>query len=198
MLALLAQTAPDLPLHHPGLFDLWKAIGVSTLAISVASTLLWVAIPFWRRKGYGRLENEADIMATLTQAPSGQWALPAVDWARVDADRKAEIRKGPIGYLVLRNPGEYSAGKALLQYFGFLALVMVFVAYVVGHTLPFGAHYRHVYRLAGACTTLAFAFHTVPDSIWRGKPWAATLEQFIDSLVYGMVVGGMFGWLWPK
>jgi hypothetical protein len=35
------------------------------------------------------------------------------------------------------------------------------------------------------------------SSIWYKKSWSGTLKNVFDGLVYGLVTGGVFGWLWP-
>ena len=32
--------------------------------------------------------------------------------------------------------------------------------------------------------------------IWGGKSWGATWKMLFDALIYGLVTGGTFGWLW--
>lgn len=34
--------------------------------------------------------------------------------------------------------------------------------------------------------------------IWFGKPWKSYALHATDALVYGLLMGGMFGWLWPR
>jgi len=44
---------------------------------------------------------------------------------------------------------------------------------------------------------LAFGWAMVPMSIWYGHPWSSTVKYLLDALIYGLVVGGSFAWLWP-
>ena len=36
------------------------------------------------------------------------------------------------------------------------------------------------------------------ESIWWGRSWSWTLRNMADSLLYGLLTGGTFGWLWPR
>jgi len=36
------------------------------------------------------------------------------------------------------------------------------------------------------------------NAIWRGETWVVTLKHVLDGLLYGLLTGGTFGWLWPK
>jgi len=73
----------------------------------------------------------------------------------------------------------------------------VFVAYVAGRTIAPGTGYLSVFRIAGSVAFLAYAGARAADSIWFGQPWMTTAKHYIDGLVYGLLTGGVFGWLWP-
>jgi hypothetical protein len=34
-------------------------------------------------------------------------------------------------------------------------------------------------------------------SIWEAQEWSTTARNVFDDLVYAVLTGGMFGWLWP-
>ena len=36
------------------------------------------------------------------------------------------------------------------------------------------------------------------DSIWYKRKWSTTIKSTIDGLIYGLLTGGTFGWLWPN
>jgi hypothetical protein len=43
---------------------------------------------------------------------------------------------------------------------------------------------------------MSYCFASIPDSIWFGRPWKSWILQAVDALAYGLVMGGVFGWLW--
>jgi hypothetical protein len=45
---------------------------------------------------------------------------------------------------------------------------------------------------------ICYSLGGIPAAIWMGKPWAVVVKEVVDGLIYGMVMGGTFGWLWPK
>ena len=47
------------------------------------------------------------------------------------------------------------------------------------------AAYLAVFRIAG-----------IPDSIWFGRPWSQTAKNLFDALLYSLLTGGAFGWLY--
>ena len=59
---------------------------------------------------------------------------------------------------------------------------------------------RHgsVVRVAGTAGILAFSFNSIADSIWYGKPWSVTCKLIIDGVIFGLLIAGTFGWLWPR
>jgi len=34
-------------------------------------------------------------------------------------------------------------------------------------------------------------------SIWYRRSWSTTLKATLDGVIYGLLTGGAFGWLWP-
>jgi len=35
----------------------------------------------------------------------------------------------------------------------------------------------------------------IPESIWFNRPWPMTVKNLLDALIYGLLTGGIFGWL---
>jgi hypothetical protein len=35
-------------------------------------------------------------------------------------------------------------------------------------------------------------------SIWYRRSWATTLKSMFDSVIFGLVTGAAFAYLWPK
>src|SRR5437762_1476156 len=80
--------------------------------------------------------------------------------------------------------------------FIYTLIVVTFIAYICRLALQTGAPYPHVFRLAATAGFLAYSFNTISDSIWYGKPWPITARFFIDGVIYGLLIGATFGWLW--
>ena len=177
---------------------LWLPILVATVLVFIASSVLWMALPFWHHKDYGKVPNEKPILDALAGVKSGQYLVPATDWGKMTPEQRAEARKQPSALMFVRNPSKFSLGKTLAMYFVFMLIVSVFVAYVTGRTLSAEADYLEVFRIAGTVAFLAYGLRGVPDSIWYGKPWKVTIKEMIDGLIFGLLTGGAFGWLWPR
>jgi len=176
---------------------LWLPILLSAVIVFIASNLLWMALPFWHRKDYKKLPDEAAVLAGLASASSGQYIAPAMNWSKATAEDRAAIQKGPGALMFVRNPNSFSFGKSLTLYFLYALLISLLVAYISGVTLSPGTHYLRVFRVAGTAAVIAYAFRGFPDSVWYGKPWLVTFKELIDGVIYGLLTAGTFGWLWP-
>jgi hypothetical protein len=177
---------------------LWLPILLSAVIVFLASNVLWMALPFWHRKDYGRLPNEQPVLDALASTRSGQYIAPCVDWNKLTPEQREEIQRGPFAYVLVRNPGKFSFGTALTLYFLYALVIAIFAAYLTSRSRPFGAPYLEVFRMAATVGFLPYGFRGVTDSIWYGKPWSVTIKELIDGLIYGLLMGGVFGWLWPR
>lgn len=177
---------------------LWIPILVSAFFVFVASSLLWMALPFWHNRDYKRVPDDRAFVDATKPLASGQYIYPWMDWKTMTPEQKSAAMGGPAGFLIVRNPNRFSFPGALLQYFLYCAIVSFVVAYLTGNVLGPGAPYLRVHQVAGTAGMLAWAFGTgIADSIWYGKPWSATIKHVIDGIIFGFLIGGTFGWLWP-
>jgi hypothetical protein len=179
---------------------LWLPILVSAVIVFIASNILWMVLPFWHHKDYSQLATGTSdaLAANLKDTPSGQYMIPNMNWGKMTDEQKAAVQKGPGGLLLLRNPMQFSMGTALGGYFLFNIVVIAIIAYVGTFSLGVGAKYPQVFRVIASAGILGYSFHTVSDSIWYGRPWSSTIKFIIDGLIYGLLIGGTFGWLWPR
>jgi hypothetical protein len=176
---------------------LWLPILISAVLVFFASNVLWMLLPFWHSRDYGRLADEKPILAALTNAKSDQYIVPFMDWKTMTPEQRAEAQKGPAAFMLVRNPSTFSLGKTLGIFFFYQLVVAIFVGYLTGVCRGVGTPSMEVFRVAGTAGFMAFAFRTVPDSIWYGRPWRATFKEMIDGLIYGLLMAATFAWLWP-
>jgi hypothetical protein len=90
-----------------------------------------------------------------------------------------------------------SIASSLALWFVYGIVVALFAAYVAALALPAGAPYMTAFRVT---STVAFAAYVL--ALWHGWIWyssglGATLRSTVDGLVYALLIGGVFGWLWP-
>ena len=63
-------------------------------------------------------------------------------------------------------------------------------------TAPLGASTRSQVRFAIAF--MGYALALPQFSIWYKRNWGTTIKSLVDGLLYGLLTGGTFGWLWPR
>ena len=180
---------------------LWLPILVAAVIVFIASSVLHMALPF-HKSDYAKLPNEDDVMDAMRKAgvKPGDYMMPLPpsmaafkDPAFVD-----KYTKGPVGVLTIMPPGPPSMTGQLVQWFFYCVLVSALAAYIAGRALEPGAHYLAVFRFAGATAFFAYSIGLWQDSIWYKKKWSTTIKNTIDGLIYGLLTGGAFGWLWPR
>jgi hypothetical protein len=89
-------------------------------------------------------------------------------------------------------------GKHLTLWFLYSVVVSIFAAYLTGRTRMPGTEYLEVFRVAGCTAFLGYSLALVQNAIWKGETWVVTLKHVFDGLIYGLLTGGTFGWLWPR
>jgi hypothetical protein len=181
------------------LLELWLPILVSAVLVFIASNILWMMLPFWHYRDYGSTDNDAAFVDLTKGLQPGLYIYPKADWKTMTPEQKGEWQSGPSGTLYLKNPARFSFGSALSSYFVYALLGSFCAAYIAEETVARGADFMTVFQIAGATGAIFWAFGTnVSDSIWYGKPWTVAVKHIIDGLIFGLLIGGTFGWLWPR
>lgn len=179
--------------------ELWMPIVLGGLAVFILSALAWTVMPHHKTE-WQRLTNEDAVTDALRAGgiSPGLYSFPfAADTKEMNTPEfVAKMNRGPVGFLTVAPSGVFKMGPMMAKSLVYNLVVALFVAYVVSHTVAADAEYLTVYRVAGTVTFMAYAFGTVSDSIWFGKPWKSYGLCVVDALVYGLVTGGIFGWLW--
>ena len=52
--------------------------------------------------------------------------------------------------------------------------------------------------MAGTAAFLAYGLAQLSNGIWKGQPWGMTLKEVFDGLIYGLLTGATFAYLWPR
>jgi hypothetical protein len=182
------------------LVSLWLPIVVSAVVVWIASAIVWMALPH-HKPDFRRLPDEAAVREALgkQKAGPGIYMIPYCEGGKgmADPDMMKKFEEGPVGFLTLKKPGKPAMGGAMAYSFLFNLVVAFFVAYVAHFTLQAGTPYLTVFRLTATVGFLSYSAGLMYRSIWFGHPWGATWKEVIDGLVYGLLTGGVFGWLWP-
>ncbi len=183
------------------LAQLWAPILLAALLVHVTSTLIHMVLK-WHNSDYRKLPNEDQVRAAVRAGnpEPAQYIFPHCTDHKEMAkpENMQKWMEGPVGLMYVMKSGAPSIGPQIGRWAVFNIIMAVFVAYVASRTLPIGTDYLKVFQVVGTVTFLAYAGGQVPSSIWMGKPWSATWKDVADSLLYGLVSAGAFGWLWPR
>ena len=179
--------------------QLWLPMLISAVLVFALSAASHMVLP-WRRNEWGRISESDALQAALRGREPGLYVFPAPADPKQQMSREWMERwaKGPSGWLTLAPPGPIDLKVNLgLSFLVFLGVAFV-DAYVAWHALGPGAHYRAVFRIVGTVGVMAFGLGTIFNSIWYHRPWRAYASDVIDALLFGLSMGGVFGWLWPR
>ena len=173
---------------------------VSAGLVWVAAALVWTVLP-WHKNDFSGLPDEqgtVDALAAQDLAP-GQYMFPLT--TSPDAMKDARVRKafeeGAAGFMTILPRGLPNMACSMALSAVFYLVVGFLVAYVASLTLVPGADYMTVFRLTSTVAWMAFGAGTVPEAIWFGRPWSRIFKGLGDALIFALLTGGAFGWLWP-
>lgn len=181
--------------------NLWLPIIVSAVIVFIASSVLHMVLKY-HNADYMGLSNEDAVRAAVNagRAAPGQYTIPyCANPKELSSPEKVQkLTEGPVGILTLRPTGPVQMGGFLGTWFIFLLVISYFTAYVLSRTIPLGAPYLAVFRIAGTVAWMGYAGAEITNSVWRSQPWSVTTKNVIDGLIYGLLTAGVFGWLWPR
>jgi len=184
-----------------GLSTLWLPILLSAVIVFVASSVIHMMTP-WHKSDFPKVPDEDKLIDVLRPLaiPPGDYMVPGCsDMKEMRSPEFAEKRnKGPVMVMTVMPSGPVSMAGNLVQWFIYTVVVSFFAAYVASRALPVGAPYAQVFRLAGATAFAAYALALWQMSIWYRRSWGTTIRSTIDGLIYALLTGGTFGWLWPR
>lgn len=179
---------------------LWLPILVAAVLVFVASSLIHMVLKY-HSGDLAQLPGEERIAAAFRESdvPPGDYYIPHTgeggDWNSPDYVEK--LKRGPVAVIMVRPSRPPRMGLTLVQWFLYLVLVGVFVAYITGRAVPAGGEYLDVFRFAGTTGFVAFGMSRIGDTIWYGKKWSTVFKDTMDALIYALLMAGVFGWLWP-
>jgi hypothetical protein len=181
------------------ILSLWLPVLLSAIAIYITSSVIHMALPY-HKSDYTGLPNEDQVLDALRGAGGGNYMAPycASTAAMREPAFKEKMARGPIVTMYVKAGGGFDMPGTLARWFAYVLLVAVLAAYVSSRTLSAGADYLTVFRVAGFAVFLAIGGGTPIHSIWYGQKWSTCAKSLFDALVYGLLAGGIFGWLWPR
>jgi hypothetical protein len=183
----------------PDLINLWLPIVASAVLVFVASSLIHMVLQ-WHKGDYPKLPNEdavADALRPLGLVP-GDYMLPRA--GSFDEFKKpeflAKMTAGPNLILTVLPQGLPSMPKMLGQWFIYCLVVSVFAAYIASLGMAHGGVAADVACLAGVTAFAGYSLALLQMSIWYRRSWRVTLLSIFDGLIYAVITGATFAFLW--
>jgi hypothetical protein len=178
--------------------SLWLPVIVSAIVVFVASSLIHMALKY-HKADYQGLPNEDAVRDVIGNPAPGLYFLPYCPDHKLmkDPAMKAKFEKGPIALLTLMPKGGPAMGKLMGFWFGFCLLVSFVTAYIARHTLQPGANGLLVMQITGAVAFTGYGISHISDSIWKSQPWPNTARALLDAVIYSVLTGLVFRFLWP-
>lgn len=180
--------------------SIWLAVVVSAVAVWIASSIVHMLLGY-HKADYSGFSNEDEVRAAIRKggpAP-GYYSVPHVEEMKSlgQPEVKAKFVEGPRALIALVPNGPPTMGKELAMWFGLNLLVSFLVGYVARHSLTPATDGRTVLRIAASVAFIAYGIGPLVDKIWRGLPTGNVVRALIDAVIYALVTGAVFFWLWP-
>ena len=180
--------------------DLWVCILVASVLVFVVSFVLHVLLPI-HKGDYHKLPNESALLAAMREqgVTPGTYSFPfPASMKEMGSPEMAEkYSQGPVGLLTVLPNRVPAIGKNLVQWFLYLVLMHIFIAYVSSIALEGFSERLLVFRFTSATALLAFSVPALHESIWKGQNWITTAKYLLDGVVYALASSLTFAILWP-
>lgn len=178
---------------------LWLPIVLSAVVVFVASSIIHMALP-WHSRDFKKFASEDAVLDALRpfDLAAGDYVAPlAQSMSQMGSPEfKARLERGPRIQLTVLG-AQNSMGRNLAVWFVYLIVVGAFAGYVAGLTLGPGAQYMSVFRTTSTVALAGYALALWQSWIWYSRSLGYTVRTTLDGLVYALLTGGVFGWLWP-
>lgn len=183
-------------------FSLWLPALVSAAAIFVLSSIIHMVLPWWHRSDYVALPNEAAVLDALRpfNIPPGEYLAPrptSGEDMRSAAFTEKMVR-GPVFSINIFRNGPISMGKPLMLWFLYLVVLAFTAGHIARGALGPAASGHALFHTVALSAFMGFAFGLWQAVIWFNRSAVTTLKATIDGLLYSIVMGAIFVWLWPK
>ena len=183
------------------LLALWLPIVVSAVFVFIALSIVHM-LPGWHKSDMTAVPGEGRVMELLRglNVQPGEYRFPFSNSTK-EMETPAFVEKmkvGPVGTMTIRPSGELPFGKMMGGWFLYSLFIGALVAYVTGHTYGRGAPFVEVLRVSGLVAFCCYAVAHWQNWIWWGRSTRFTLTYSVDGLLYAIVTGATFAWLWPR
>ena len=173
---------------------------LSAVFVFIASSVIHMVLKY-HMKDFSAVPDEDGLLDAFrrTKVTPGDYFLPYA--SSMEAMKSKEycdkFAQGPVVTMTVSAGGAMNMGGQLMQWFLYTVVISFVTAYLTGRVLLPGTDYLQVFRVAGTVAFMGYAMALPPFSIWYKRSWGTTVRSMIDGLLYALLTGGTFGWLWP-
>jgi hypothetical protein len=176
-------------------------IALSAVIVFIVSSIIHMATP-WHKHDLDTLRDEARVLDALRgfRLPPGNYGFPKAESMKEmqTPEFQAKAKAGPVGFLTIKASWNFNMGSTLAQWFVLSLVVSLFAGYITGVAFGPGTEYPRIMQVAGCVAFVGYSLAQAHESIWWGRKWSWTVRNMVDGLLYGLLTGGTFGWLWPR
>jgi hypothetical protein len=183
---------------HP-FFALWLPTLVSAVVVFFLSSIIHMVVP-WHKGDYAKFPDEAGVLDTLrgfNLAPGEYMApRPTSGGDMGSPEFREKVKRGPLVILNIASGGSVSMAKPLILWFVYVLVISA----IAGH-LAFTSNHadsRYIFHNVALTSFLAYAAGLWQQTIWFRKPALTSFKATFDGLIYAVVTGVIFMYLWPR
>jgi len=181
------------------LLPLWLPIVLSAAAVWFVAMIVWMALPHHKQDFIG-LPDEDGFMDSIRTSgiKPGNYAFPDCRGrAKMQSEKVQKAwKEGPVGHLCVW-PTPLTMGGKLVGTFIVYLVVSILIAYLTRVALPGQAPFARVFQVAATAGILAYSFSHIPTALWWSSYKRTIVANVIDGILYGVITGAIFAWLWP-
>lgn len=181
------------------IISLWLPILLSAVGVFIVSSIIHMILGY-HSTNFSKLPNEDQFLKDVgaLDIPPGEYMYPFCSGPKdmESEEIQQKMNQGPVGMMTAMPKGPFAMGKNLLNWFIYSLIVGVFAAYIAVNSLAADAQYLSVMRMVGAAAFGGYALALIQNSVWYSRSWKTTFKFMFDGLIYALLTGGIFGWLW--
>src|SRR5579864_2783745 len=149
---------------------LWLPIVLSAVIVFIASSILHMVLPY-HKSDYQKLPDEDKILPVLRAAglKRGLYVFPFTTQKEMKSPAMIEkYNQGPVGMMTILHNGPPAMPKFLGLWFAYCLLISLVVAHLAAHAVNPFVTSRHIFRVVGESSFLAYGLGNIVNSIWKG------------------------------
>lgn len=171
----------------------------AAVAVYVISLIVQTVMP-WHKSDFDNVPDDDAFLDVIRELgiPPGDYTVPSprLPGGARNPDFVEKWARGPSVTMTVIPPSA-NMGRYMAQWFAFTLLVAAITACVTGSIVGPGGNDHAIFHYAAVITFLSYSLGAWPLSIWYHRKWSTALKSAFDAILYGLVTGLVFTWLWP-